>query len=111
MQFGKPLTVKFYLFNILGAALLTAYNFLHSVRVSNELGRGNGKAAKFSVDVILYTSLIIGIFFWILCLAFGHQISYLFTSSEEVAKAVSELSIPLAFSILLNNVGPVLSGK
>ncbi|XP_021743367.1 protein DETOXIFICATION 24-like isoform X2 [Chenopodium quinoa] len=92
--------------------LMICLGFLGAVcvRVSNELGRGNGKAAKFSVDVILYTSVIIGIFFWILCLAFGHQISYLFTSSEEVAKAVSDLSVPLAFSILLNNVGPVLSG-
>ncbi|CAO2820504.1 unnamed protein product [Amaranthus hypochondriacus] len=92
--------------------LMICLGFLGAVcvRVSNELGRGNGKAAKFSVEVILYTSLLIGIFFWILCLAFGHQISYLFTSSEEVAKAVSSLSVPLAFSILLNNVGPVLSG-
>ncbi|KAL2933977.1 Protein DETOXIFICATION 24, partial [Bienertia sinuspersici] len=81
------------------------------VRVPNELGRGNGMAAKFSVQVMLYTSLIIGIFFWILCLAFGHQIPHLFTSSEEVAKAMSDLSVPLAFSVLLNSIGPVLSGK
>ncbi|GAB4834952.1 hypothetical protein Ancab_033219 [Ancistrocladus abbreviatus] len=80
------------------------------VRVSNELGRGDGKAAKFSVEVILYTSIAVGVIFWILCLAFGHQIAYLFTSNEEVAKAVSSLSVLLAFSILLNNVGPVLSG-
>lgn len=110
MLYGKPLTPKSYCTYDLGSASLTAYILLCSVRVSNELGRGNGKAAKFSVEVILYTSLLIGIFFWILCLAFGHQISYLFTSSEEVAKAVSSLSVPLAFSILLNNVGPVLSG-
>lgn len=98
--------------NITTWELMICLGFLGAVcvRVSNELGRGNGKAAKFSVEVILYTSLTIGVFFWILCLAFGHQISYLFTSSKEVAKAVSSLSGLLAFSILLNNVGPVLSG-
>jgi len=107
--------VTFYAFQFYFIVLLLTPliipNLLYSVRVSNELGRGNGKAAKFSVEVILYTSLAIGVFFWILCLAFGHQISYLFTSSKEVAKAVSSLSGLLAFSILLNNVGPVLSGK
>ncbi|KAK9688868.1 hypothetical protein RND81_09G017200 [Saponaria officinalis] len=98
--------------NISTWELMICLGFLGAVcvRVSNELGRGNGKAAKFSVEVILCTSVIIGVFFCIFCLAFGHQISYLFTSNEEVVKAVSSLSIPLAFSILLNNVGPVLSG-
>ncbi|XP_074264184.1 protein DETOXIFICATION 24-like [Silene latifolia] len=98
--------------NISTWELMICLGFLGAacVRVSNELGKGNGKAAKFSVEVILYTSVLIGIFFCIFCLAFGHQISYLFTSNEEVVKAVSSLSIPLAFSILLNNVGPVLSG-
>ncbi|KAK3014300.1 hypothetical protein RJ639_008871 [Escallonia herrerae] len=41
------------------------------VRVSNELGKGNAKAAKFSIKVLLGTSVIIGVFFFILCLAFG----------------------------------------
>ncbi|KAL5547019.1 hypothetical protein UlMin_006706 [Ulmus minor] len=80
------------------------------VRVSNELGRGNAKAAKFAIKVILGTSVTIGVFFWILCLVFGRKISYLFTSEEDVADAVSDLSVLLAFSVLLNSVYPVLSG-
>ncbi|KAK6289173.1 hypothetical protein POUND7_000714 [Theobroma cacao] len=80
------------------------------VRVANELGRGNAKAVKFSIKTILGTSISFGVFFWILCLVFGHRLSYLFTTNEEVAKAVSSLSTLLAFSILLNSVQPVLSG-
>ncbi|WRX23848.1 Multi antimicrobial extrusion protein - like 10 [Theobroma cacao] len=83
----------------------------YSVRVSNELGRGNTKAAKFSMKVIICTSLCIGVFFWALCLIFGHQFGYLFTSDEEVAKSVADLSVLLSFSVLLNSVQPILSGK
>ena len=83
----------------------------YSVRISNELGSGNAKAAKFSIMVALGTSIIIGVIFWILCLVFSREISYLFTSSEEVAESVSSLHVLLAFSMLLNSVYPVLSGK
>ncbi|KAJ0013919.1 hypothetical protein Pint_20805 [Pistacia integerrima] len=81
------------------------------VRVSNELGSGNSKAAKFSIKVIMFTSTFFGVIFFVLCLAFGRQLSYLFTSSEEVAEAVSDLSVFLAFSLLLNSIQPVLTGK
>ncbi|KAJ4721379.1 Protein DETOXIFICATION [Melia azedarach] len=81
-----------------------------SVRVANELGIGNAKAAKFSIKVALSTAVIIGVFFWILCLVFRQKIAYLFTSDEEVAKSVTSLSVLLAFSILLNGVQTILSG-
>lgn len=84
---------------------------LYSVRVSNELGKGNAKAARFSIKVALVTSVIIGIIFWILCLVFSDEISYLFTSSKEIAESVSRLHVLLAFSVLLNSIYPVLSGK
>ncbi|KAF4371529.1 hypothetical protein G4B88_008244, partial [Cannabis sativa] len=80
------------------------------VRVSNELGRGNAKAAKFAIKVIMGTSIVIGVISWILCLIFGRQISYIFTDDEKVADAVADLSVLLAFSILLNSIYPVLSG-
>ncbi|KAB1223110.1 Protein TRANSPARENT TESTA 12 [Morella rubra] len=80
------------------------------VRVSNELGRGNSKAAIFSIKIILSTSLIFGVVFWILCLVFGSKIGYLFSSDEEVVEAISSLSTLLAFSMLLNSIQPVLTG-
>ncbi|KAK3029562.1 hypothetical protein RJ639_038451 [Escallonia herrerae] len=81
------------------------------VRVSNELGKGNAKAAKFSIKVLLGTSVIIGVFFFILCLAFGSKIACLFTSDEQVAETVSDLSVLRSFSVLLNSIYPLLSGK
>ncbi|KAL2480859.1 MATE efflux family protein [Abeliophyllum distichum] len=88
-------------FGIMGAAC---------VRVANELGRGDTKAVKFSTKVLMSTSVLIGLFFWILCLVFGNKIGYLFTDDEEVAQSVADLSIILAFSVLLGSVFPVLSG-
>ncbi|XVF30685.1 hypothetical protein REPUB_Repub16aG0079500 [Reevesia pubescens] len=98
--------------NIIAWQLMMFLGFLTaaSVRISNELGRGNAKAAKFSMKVIICTSLCIGVFFWALCLIFGDQIGYLFTSNEEVAKSVADLSVLLSFSVLLNSVQPILSG-
>ncbi|KAL0383348.1 UNVERIFIED_CONTAM: protein DETOXIFICATION 24 [Sesamum calycinum] len=84
--------------------------FSISVRIANELGRGDAKATKFSIKVLMATSVIIGLFFWILCLAFGNKLGYLFTNEEEVAQTVSDLSLLLAFSVLLNGIYPVLSG-
>ncbi|KAK6938111.1 Multi antimicrobial extrusion protein [Dillenia turbinata] len=80
------------------------------VRVSNELGAGNGKAAKFATEVSVATSTIIGIFFFVLMIIFNYDISLLFTSSSAILAAVSDLKYLLAFTILLNSVQPVLSG-
>ncbi|XP_077226399.1 protein DETOXIFICATION 20-like [Tasmannia lanceolata] len=80
------------------------------VRVANELGRGDAKAAKFAISVVSSTSLAIGVVFFVLFLVFGKAISYVFTSSEEVAEEVSSLRVYVAFSVLLNSIQPVLSG-
>ncbi|EEF31432.1 multidrug resistance pump, putative [Ricinus communis] len=81
-----------------------------SVRVANELGRGNAEAAKFSIKVTLTTSISIGFFLSVLCLAFGHQLANLFTTEKEVAETVSSLSILLALSVLLNSIQTIFSG-
>lgn len=78
--------------------------------MANELGKGDAAAVRFSIKVILTVSTIMGVIFSVLCLAFCGQISYLFTNSKEVSKAVDDLSIILAVSILLNSIQPVLSG-
>lgn len=99
--------------NIIAWEFMLCLGFLtaSSVRVSNELGRGDAKATKFSVKVIVSTSICMGVFFWALCLIFGNKIGYLFTSDKEVVEYVSQLSILLSFSVLLNSVQAVLSGK
>ncbi|XP_076950258.1 protein DETOXIFICATION 24-like [Bidens hawaiensis] len=80
------------------------------VRVANELGRGNAKAVRFSVQVLLGTSIAIGVFFFVLCLVFRRKLAYLFTDDVRVADTVSDLSLLLSFSVLLNSIYPILSG-
>ncbi|XP_068661411.1 protein DETOXIFICATION 21-like [Aristolochia californica] len=98
--------------NINGWEMMISIGFLAaaSVRISNELGRGSAKAAKFSVVVAVGTSLLIGSVLFVLFLLFRGRIAYIFTESPEVTRAVGYLSPLLAFSILLNSVQPVLSG-
>ncbi|XP_026444054.1 protein DETOXIFICATION 27-like [Papaver somniferum] len=81
-----------------------------SVRVSNELGTGNGKAAKFASIVSATTSLIIGIFFCTLIMIFHDKLATLFTTSNVILQAVDSLALLLALAILLNSIQPVLSG-
>lgn len=82
----------------------------YSVRVSNELGRGDAEAAKFSIKVITSTSICLGVLAWILFLVFERKLAYLFTSDEEVAESVLDLSALLGISVFLNSIQPVLSG-
>ncbi|KAF7147190.1 hypothetical protein RHSIM_Rhsim03G0044700 [Rhododendron simsii] len=80
------------------------------VRVANELGRGDAKAVKFSIIVVLATSVLLGLVFFILCLIFGRSIGYVFSSNEEVIETVADLSVFLALSMLFNSIQPVLTG-
>nr|VDD34149.1 unnamed protein product [Brassica oleracea] len=80
------------------------------IRVANELGAGSGKRARFAMIVSVTQSLLIGIIFSVLVVFLHDQIGWIFSSSETVIKAVNDLSILLAFTILLNSVQPVLSG-
>ncbi|KAK9924061.1 hypothetical protein M0R45_032449 [Rubus argutus] len=81
-----------------------------SVRVSNELGAGHPKVARFSVYVVNMTSVVISVIFSVIVLIFRVQLSKLFASDTEVIKAVSDLTPLLAISIFLNGIQPVLSG-
>ncbi|XP_057767372.1 protein DETOXIFICATION 21-like [Salvia miltiorrhiza] len=81
-----------------------------SVRVANELGRGNARAAKFAIAMILVTLFSIALLVFALFLVFREQLAYAFTTSEDVAAVVANLSPLLAYSLLLNGLQPILSG-
>lgn len=98
-------------FNFALSLILLLSLEISSVRVSNELGRGNSKAAKFSIVNIVLTSFAIGFTLFIFFLFFRGRLAYIFTESSEVAAAVANLSPLLACSILMNSVQPVLSGN
>ena len=74
------------------------------------MGRGDAKAAKFAIKVIFTESMIVGVLFFILCLALDRQIASVFTDEENVIDAVSTLSVLLAVSVLLNSFQTVFSG-
>ncbi|KAH6791550.1 MATE efflux family protein [Perilla frutescens var. hirtella] len=98
--------------NLNGWEFMISLGFLGAacVRIANEVGRGDVKATKFSIKVLISTSVVIGVVCSILCLALGHNLGYLFTNDVAVVKSVSNLSYLLALSMLLNSIYPVLSG-
>ncbi|GFP82107.1 protein transparent testa 12 [Phtheirospermum japonicum] len=98
--------------NINGWEMMISLGFMAaaSVRVSNELGKGDSKAAKFSIMNIVLTSFSIGLGLFVFFLFFREHLAYIFTSDHDVAAEVAHLSPLLAFSILMNSVQPVLSG-
>ncbi|XP_006852295.2 protein DETOXIFICATION 29 isoform X1 [Amborella trichopoda] len=98
--------------NILGWTMMVAFGFnaATSVRVSNELGAGHPRAAKFSVVVVVTTSFMLGFVLSMILLAKKNDWPKAFTSSATVKKLVSELNPLLCISIIANNIQPVLSG-
>ncbi|KAL6962760.1 Protein DETOXIFICATION 27 [Sarracenia purpurea var. burkii] len=80
------------------------------VRVANELGAGNAEGAKFASIVSVFTSLFVGLFFWVLIVAFPDKLAMIISSNSSVIKMVSELAVLLSFTVLFNSIQPVLSG-
>ncbi|XP_004248728.1 protein DETOXIFICATION 29 [Solanum lycopersicum] len=92
--------------------LTVAFGFTSStsVRVSNELGAGNPKAAKFSITVNVLTSAVIGLIISATILATRKEFPRLFTNEQHVIKETSKLGYILAAIIFLNGIQPVLLG-
>ncbi|XP_042509200.1 protein DETOXIFICATION 33-like [Macadamia integrifolia] len=90
--------------------IFLGFNAAISVRISNELGAGRPRAAKFSIIVVVLTSALIGVMFLASILYLRNVYALPFTNSPEVAKAVSHLAVIFAFTLLLNSVQPVLTG-
>ncbi|AQK64440.1 multidrug and toxic compound extrusion2 [Zea mays] len=88
------------------------FNAAASVRVSNELGAGNPRAAAFSVVVVTLLSFVLSVLVSAVILLCRDYISYIFTEGEDVSQAVSRLTPLLAFTLILNGIQlqPVLSG-
>ncbi|KAJ8527889.1 hypothetical protein K7X08_015340 [Anisodus acutangulus] len=81
-----------------------------SVRLSNELGAGHPRVAKFSVIVVNMTSIMFSTILCIIVLIFRVGLSKLFTSDSQVIEALSSLTPLLAISVWLNGIQPILSG-
>ncbi|CAJ1972833.1 unnamed protein product [Sphenostylis stenocarpa] len=92
------------------AMIAIGFNAAISVRVSNELGAGDFKAARFSVWVVSITSVAIGVVVMIVVLSTRDFFPYLFTSSTAVANETTRLAALLGVTVILNSLQPVLSG-
>ena len=93
------------------AAIKFVLKFIYNVRVANELGAGNGKAAKCAAIVSVVQSTAIGVVFCVMIMILRDKMALIFSSSSDVLQAVDHLSILLAVTILLNSVQPILSGN
>nr|GMD26462.1 protein DETOXIFICATION 29-like [Ipomoea batatas] len=98
--------------NILGWAVMVAIglNAAISVRVSNELGAGHPRTAKFSVVVVVMSSFVLGVLISAVLLIFRRQYPALFADDEVVKALVYNLTPLLATCIVVSNIQPTLSG-
>ncbi|KAB1998905.1 hypothetical protein ES319_D12G122900v1 [Gossypium barbadense] len=90
--------------------LFIGLNAAISVRVSNELGSGHPRAAKYSVIVIVVQSLLIGLLSALVIMATRNKFAIIFTDSVEMQKGVASLAHLLGITMVLNSVQPVISG-
>lgn len=97
-------------FNGWEAMLFIGINAAISVRVSNELGLGRPRAAKYAVAVTIFQSLLIGLLCMVVVMLTKDYFSILFTSSKDLQQAVSRLAFLLGITMVLNSVQPVISG-
>ncbi|KAF8027762.1 hypothetical protein BT93_E0629 [Corymbia citriodora subsp. variegata] len=88
-----------------------AIPFLYgAVRVSNQLGLGHPRAAKYCVYVTVFQSLLIGLLCMAAILLTRDHFSIIFTSSKKLQEAVVHPAYLLAATMVLNSVQPVISG-
>ncbi|CAA6661638.1 unnamed protein product [Spirodela intermedia] len=81
-----------------------------SVRVSNELGAGRPKAARFSVLVVIMISVVIQSTFALLIFLTRKDFPIIFTGDKLVREEVTRLAPFLCSTVLLASIQPVLSG-
>ncbi|XP_057843653.2 protein DETOXIFICATION 29 isoform X2 [Cryptomeria japonica] len=81
-----------------------------SVIISNELGAGRPKRTLFAASICVGIALIFGTIFFTCIIIARHDIASIFTNNATVGHMVYELSIFLAFTLLINSVQPILAG-
>ncbi|CAN1795114.1 Protein DETOXIFICATION 29 [Linum perenne] len=97
--------------NILGWTIMAAFgmNAAISVRISNELGAGHPRTAKFALMVAVISSFIVGFALAVVLVVTRDYYPSLFSNDSAVKLVVSEMTPLLALCIVINNVQPVLS--
>ncbi|CAN1180669.1 Protein DETOXIFICATION 35 [Linum perenne] len=84
--------------------LFIGINAAISVRVSNELGSGRPRAAKYAVYIIVVQSFLIGLLCMAVVLITKDYFAVLFTNSKDLQIAASKLAFLLGINMVLNSV-------
>ncbi|CAN0896267.1 Protein DETOXIFICATION 29 [Linum grandiflorum] len=80
------------------------------VRISNELGAGRPRTAKFALLVAVISSFIVGLSLALVLIFTKDSYPSIFSNDPAVKLLVTELTPLMALCIVINNVQPVLSG-
>ncbi|CAL1360080.1 unnamed protein product [Linum trigynum] len=98
--------------NILGWTIMAAFgmNAAISVRISNELGAGHPRTARFSLVVAVVSSFMVGVALALILMVTKDHYPSLFSNDSAVKRVVTDMTPLLALCIVINNVQPVLSG-
>ncbi|WCJ38529.1 MATE efflux family protein [Euphorbia peplus] len=81
-----------------------------SVRISNELGAGHPRTARFSLMVAVVSSFCIGVLISATLFFTRDIYPSLFSNDSQVQELVNQLTPLLSICIIINNIQPVLSG-
>ncbi|OMO99840.1 Multi antimicrobial extrusion protein [Corchorus olitorius] len=81
-----------------------------SIRLSNELGAKDPKAAKLAVRVVLVLAISQGIFVGLALILMREIWGYAYRNDEQVVKYVAAMSLVLAISNFIDGIQCVLSG-
>lgn len=79
--------------------------------MSNELGAGRPKSAKFAVAVAATTSAFIGAIFMAVFFIWRSSLPRVFSENEEVIQGAARMGYLLAVTVFFVSIGPVLSGN
>lgn len=80
------------------------------MRVSNELGAGNPKGAKFTIGVNVFITTIVGAVFSVIILATKTEFPRMFSNEPKVISETSKLAYILALTISITSIQTVLQG-
>lgn len=106
----KQASSSFFLIKIVISNLAKPYVPHTSVRVSNELGAGNPKGAKFTIGVNVLMAAIFGALFSVIILTTRTQFPRMFSNEPKVISETSKLGCILALTTFITSVQTVLHG-
>ncbi|OMO49719.1 Multi antimicrobial extrusion protein [Corchorus olitorius] len=96
--------------NICGVAFRIPYGFGSAVRVSNELGAGNPRAALLAVKVVMLLAVTQGVSLSLITVALRRYLGFLYSNDHQVITYLASVIPIVAVSNFIDGIQGVLSG-